>query len=152
MHRKRRFVISNSKAIVGLSLVGLAIALYLALNYAQDQAPYCAGSGGCESVQTSKYATIVDGLTVPLLGVIGYLLLLALTLLRGRLDAQLEFYLPWLTYGAASLGFFFSAYLTYLEAFVLQEWCYWCLGSAAVMTVIWALSIAELRQAWFEPA
>ena len=139
------------QAMIILSLVGLAIAAYLALTYTQGQAPYCAGSGGCESVQTSQYATIVAGITVPVLGVSGYITLLALILLRGRVNEQIEFYLPLLTYGAALFGFLYSAYLTYLEAFVIEAWCYWCLASTVVMTVIWVLSIVDLRQAWTRP-
>jgi uncharacterized membrane protein len=134
-----------------LSLVGLTIAAYLAVTYAQDQAPYCAGSGGCESVQTSEYVTIINGLlNVPKLGMIGYILLLALTILRGRLNERAEFYLPLLTYGAALIGLSYSAYLTYLEAFVIRAWCYWCLASAALMVIILVLSIIDLRRAWFE--
>lgn len=134
-----------------LSLGGLAVATYLALTYTQNQAPYCAGSGGCESVQTSQYATIAAGITVPVLGTAGYVLLLALAMLRGRLNEQIEYYLPLLTYGTALFGFLYSAYLTYLEAFVIEAWCYWCLTSAAVMTAIWVLSLVDLRQVWLKP-
>jgi uncharacterized membrane protein len=134
-----------------LSLVGLAIAAYLAATYAKNQAPYCAGSGGCESVQTSEYVTIISGLLdVPTLGVIGYIILLALTVLRGRLNEQVAFYLPLLTYGAALIGFFYSAYLTYLEAFAIHAWCYWCLVSAVLSTIIFMLSVVDLHRAWFE--
>jgi uncharacterized membrane protein len=133
-----------------LSPVGLVIATYLTITYVQNQAPYCAGSGGCESVQTSEYVTIIGTLKVPMLGAIGYVLLLALTMLRGRLGDRIGFYLPLLTYGAASIGFFYSAYLTYLEAFVIRAWCYWCLASAILMVAIWILSIIDLRRAWFE--
>jgi uncharacterized membrane protein len=134
-----------------LSLLGLAIATYLMITYARRQAPYCAGSAGCEIVQTSEYVTIITGLlNIPTLGVIGCILLLVLTMLRGRLYEQAEFYLPLLTYGAALIGFLYSAYLTYLEAFVIHAWCYWCVTSAIVMTIILGLSIVDLRQAWFE--
>ena len=133
-----------------LCLVGLVIAAYLTITYTQNQAPYCAGYGGCESVQTSAYITIIGALKVPTLGTIGYVLLLALTMLRGRLGDRIEFYLPLLTYGAASIGFFYSAYLTYLEAFVIRAWCYWCLASGILMVAVWVLSIIDLRRSWFE--
>ncbi len=131
-----------------LSLVGLAIATYLSVNYARDTDLYCAGSGGCESVQNSEYVTIIGPLEVPMLGMFGCILLLALTLLQGRLGETFDAYLPLLLYGTASIGFFYSLYLTYLEAFVIHQWCYWCLGSATVMTLIWALSILHLRETY----
>jgi uncharacterized membrane protein len=134
-----------------LSLLGLAISTYLMINYARRQAPYCAGSDGCGIVQASEYVTIITGLLdIPTLGVIGCIILLILTMLRGRAKGQIEFYLPLLTYGAALIGFFYSVYLTYLEAFVIHAWCYWCVASAIVMTMIFGLSIIDLRQAWFE--
>jgi uncharacterized membrane protein len=134
-----------------LSLAGLAIAVYLAFTYTQDQGPYCGASGGCGAVKDSEYATIIDGLLdVPRLGIIGYLILLALTMLRGRLGEQAEFYLPVLTFGTALIGFLYSVYLTYLEAFVIHAWCYWCLASAVLMTAIFVLSSVDLRRAWSE--
>jgi uncharacterized membrane protein len=134
-----------------LSLLGLAIATYLTINYARHQSPYCAGSDGCGIVQASEYVTIIAGLLdIPTLGVIGCIVLLVLTMLRGRTNGQIQFYLPLFTYGAALIGFLYSLYLTYLEAFVIHAWCYWCVASAIVMTVIFGLSIIDLRQAWFE--
>ena len=134
-----------------LSLLGLAIATYLMINYARNQTPYCAGSDGCGIVQASEYVTIITGLLdIPTLGVAGCIALLVLTMFRGRLNEQVEFYLPLLTYGAALIGFLYSLYLTYLEAFVIHAWCHWCVASAIVMTIIFGLSIIDLRQVWFE--
>ena len=42
------------------------------------------------------------------------------------------------------------AYLTYLEAFVIRAWCYWCVTSAVIITAIWILSIFDLRKTWSE--
>ena len=47
-----------------LSLLGLAIATYLMINYARNQTPYCAGSDGCGIVQASEYVTIITGLLI----------------------------------------------------------------------------------------
>jgi uncharacterized membrane protein len=140
------------RLIIILSLVGLAIAVYLMITYAQGQTPYCAGSDGCATVQNSEYVTIIKGLLdIPTFGVIGYIILLMLTFLRGRVKQQIEFYLPLLTYGAALIGFLYSAvYLTGLEAFVIHAWCYWCVTTAILMTIIFILSIIDLHQAWFK--
>ena len=41
------------------------------------------------------------------------------------------------------VGFAFSAYLTYREAFSIHAYCEWCLSSAAIMTVLAGLSITR---------
>jgi len=40
----------------------------------------------------------------------------------------------------ALAGVLFSAYLTYLEAFVLHAMCPWCIGSSVTATVICGLA------------
>jgi uncharacterized membrane protein len=44
------------------------------------------------------------------------------------------------------VGFAYSAYLTYLEAFVIHAWCQWCVISAILMTIIFLASIPEARR------
>ena len=39
-------------------------------------------------------------------------------------------------FGIALIGFLFSGYLTYREAFSIHHYCEWCLGSAACMTIL----------------
>jgi len=41
------------------------------------------------------------------------------------------------------VGFGFSAYLTYREAFSIHAYCEWCLSSAAILTVLTGLSITR---------
>jgi uncharacterized membrane protein len=57
---------------------------------------------------------------------VGYSGLLLSALLRGELGAYLGFLV-------ALVGAFFSAYLTYLEVFVIHAVCEWCVASATVM-------------------
>jgi uncharacterized membrane protein len=88
--------------------------------------PVCVGgSGGCETVQTSSYATIF-GVPVAVVGLVGYAGLLFSALLRGEAGVYLALLL-------ALVGTLFSAYLTYLEVFVIHAICEWCLASAAFM-------------------
>ncbi len=39
----------------------------------------------------------------------------------------------------------FTAWLNYLEAFVIHAWCEWCLGSAAMVIVLFLLALFEWR-------
>ena len=95
------------------------------------------GGGGCQTVQSSSYATIF-GVPVAVVGLVGYAGLLFSALLRGEVGVYLGFLV-------AFVGTLFSAYLTYLEVFVIHAICEWCLASAAVMVA--ALLYAALG-AW----
>jgi uncharacterized membrane protein len=43
-------------------------------------------------------------------------------------------------------GGLFSAYLTYLEAFVIQAWCQYCVASAIIIALIFVASIPEVAR------
>jgi uncharacterized membrane protein len=110
-----------------LTLVGLGIAGYLTYVHYEGIAPVCS-TGGCERVQASSYAEIA-GVPVSLLGLIGYAGIGASLWLRGDAGRALTFLL-------ALIGFGFSAYLTYLELFVIDAICQWCVASAVVMAAL----------------
>jgi hypothetical protein len=42
-----------------------------------------------------------------------------------------------------AVGFGFSAYLTYLELFVIDAICQWCVASAVLMTALFALAVRD---------
>ncbi len=110
-----------------LSGVGLLISAYLTWVHFAGLAPVCAGgSHGCETVQSSRYAAVL-GVPVAVLGLVGYAgLLLCATAPRGESGVYLGFMI-------SLIGTLFSAYLTYLEVFVIHALCQWCLASAVVM-------------------
>ena len=109
-----------------LAVVGLLISAYLTWVHYAGVAPVCVGgSGGCETVQTSSYATIF-GVPVAVIGLVGYTGLLLSASLRGEVGVYLGFLV-------ALVGTLFSAYLTYLEVFVIHAICEWCVASAALM-------------------
>jgi uncharacterized membrane protein len=109
-----------------LAVVGLLISGYLTWVHYMGVTPVCVGgSGGCETVQTSSYATIF-GVPVAVVGLVGYSGLLLSALLRGEIGVYLGFLV-------ALVGTLFSAYLTYLEVFAIHAICEWCVASATVM-------------------
>ena len=119
-------------AMIVLTLIGLGIATYLTITYASGGAPVCT-TGGCEQVENSEFSTFA-GISVPVLGLIGYVMILISLLVPGELArfATLCFVL---------IGFGFSMYLTYLELFVIDAICQWCVGSAVVLTILLPLAI-----------
>lgn len=114
-----------------IAVVGVGVATYIAIADASGGAPTClAGGGGCETVASSSYSHIA-GVNVAVFGIAGYVLLLGAALTpgdSGRLAGLL----------LGLVGFGFSAYLTYLELFVIHAICQWCVGSAVLMTLMLA--------------
>jgi len=136
-------------AIRVLCILGIGVAGYLTWTHLAGTDPYCGGAHGCTDVQNSPYSEVA-GIPVSVVGLAGYVVLMVLSMLRGRVNAKVGFFLPVLSFGAALIGVLYSAYLTYLEAYVILAWCYWCLTSAAIITAVWILSIFDLRRAWVE--
>ena len=127
------------------SLLGLFVSAYLYLYKIGRIGTLACGSGGCEAVQTSAWSRFL-GVDVALIGLLGYALLLLVALLALR-SSQVERGPPALLLtGLAAGGVLFTAYLTYLELFVIHAICRWCVGSAAIIVTILVLGLLELRR------
>jgi uncharacterized membrane protein len=119
-----------------LALAGIAVATYIAIAESGGGAPKClAGGTGCETVAGSRYSHLA-GINVAVIGIAGYALLLATAVLPGDAGRFGGFL-------TALVGFGFSAYLTYLELFVIDAICQWCVVSAVLMTL--SLAVAGTR-------
>jgi uncharacterized membrane protein len=128
-------------AIAVICVLGLLVAGYLTYVHYAGVKVLCVASGGCETVQASKYAKLA-GVPVAVLGLIGYLLILASVAVRRELARAAAF-------AIALVGFGFSAYLTYRELFTIHAICQWCVASAVLMTVLVVLTGARFLR---EPA
>ena len=119
-----------------IATVGIGVATYIAIADSSGGAPVClAGGGGCETVASSSYSHLL-GVNIAVFGIAGYVLLLAAALLRGDGARMAGF-------GIALAGFAFSAYLTYLELFTIDAICQWCVSSAVLMTLLFALNLTR---------
>jgi len=128
--------VSLRAASIGLAAIGIAVAGYLTWVHYAGLNPVCVGgSHGCETVQASRYAEVA-GIPVAVIGLAGYLALLA-TALAGGFAARAA--------GAALAvgGVAFSAYLTYLELFEIHAICQWCVASAVVMLLLAVTLVAR---------
>ena len=113
------------------------VAAYIAIADASRGAPVClAGGGGCETVASSSYSHLL-GINVADFGIVGYILILGTALIAGDLGRFGGFAL-------SLVGFGFSVYLTYLELFKIHAICQWCVGSAVLMTALFALNATRL--------
>lgn len=129
-----------------LSLLGVFVALYLYLFKIGRIGALACGTGDCETVQLSRYARFL-GVEVSLIGVIGYVGLLALALWALRPGLASLRWPATLLSVLSGIGVVFAVYLTWLELFVIHAICRWCVGSALIITAIFIAALLDRRHA-----
>ncbi len=110
-----------------LSLIGLADALYLTVEHVTGQSVRCTIISGCSEVLSSPYA-VVAGVPLAMIGAAAYFTVFSLATLAAfnyRIAGTL------LTVLVTTM-FLVSLWLIYLQAFVIREFCQYCLLSAAI--------------------
>ena len=124
-------------AIGALALAGAAVAAYLVYSRYSGTRLVCT-TGGCETVQHSKYAKAA-GIPVAVLGLVAYLAVFA-TALSARVEAA--------AIGAAIVlgGLAFGIYLIVIQVSVIDAICQWCLASDAILAVLAVLTAERLRR------
>ncbi|QIN84560.1 vitamin K epoxide reductase [Rubrobacter tropicus] len=123
-----------------LALAGILISAYLTWGHLRGTVPVCVGDGsGCETVQTSRYSEIL-GVPVAALGLLAYAGLLLSAATRGERAVLFGLFV-------ALIGTLFSAYLTWLELFVIRAICQWCVASAVLVTSALPLTVLRLKRA-----
>ena len=129
-----------------VSLAGVFVGVYLTLYKFGVIGSLVCNVGSCEKVQSSKYSVFL-GLPVATWGIGFYLLMLVLSIasLQERYADSRGLSLAMLL--VASWGVLFTAWLNYLEAFVINAWCEWCLGSASMVLVLFILAFLDWREA-----
>lgn len=135
----------NRMIVAVLALLGLSVALYMVTYALGLTGPIICNVGSCETVQNSPYSKI-GGIPVAAFGVVGYLVLLAVSFLGIQPKYMNARWVSSALLGGGVLGVVFSAYLTYLEAYVIHAWCQWCVSSALIMVSAFLFSLPELKR------
>jgi vitamin-K-epoxide reductase (warfarin-sensitive) len=132
-----------------LAVAGIVVStMALRVHYMDPTlAPPCAVTEkfDCGAVNHSRFAVFPprtfdedpkagSHIPVAILGIVGYAAI-AVAALMGRW---------WLAFEFAQVGFLFAAFLSYIEAYVLQKWCIYCLWSQGIVTAILLLTIVAL--------
>lgn len=135
----------NRRMLMALiALIGVFVSLYLTLYKLGYIGTLACGTGGCETVQLSKWGDFL-GVPVAGWGVVYYVAVLGLSIAsvqerfadsRGLTTALLI---------VTGCGLLFTLWLTYLELFVIHAICRWCVGSAAMTVLLFALAVWEWR-------
>ena len=137
-------------AVAGMVISSMALHVHL---MDPSAAPPCAVSEhwDCGAVNHSKYATFPPTtfgdldesgkpkpgstrIPVATLGIIGYAAI-AIFALMGRF---------WIVLELSQIGFFFAAFLSYIEKYILEKWCIYCVWSQVTVTAILAVSIVAV--------
>lgn len=129
-----------------LIVLGILVSGYLSYVQLTAQPMVCAEDAGfnCDVVQNSVYAR-VGGVPIAYLGLATYLVLGALILLENRL-AILREYGHLMVFAVTLFAFVYSMYLVYVQAFVLEAFCQWCLMHELIITVLVVLVTLRLRR------
>jgi uncharacterized membrane protein len=110
-----------------LALVGLTDALYLTVQHLSGKSVPCSVTGGCEEVLTSSYA-VVAGVPLAALGAAAYFSAFSLSILAAfAYRSAAKLLLP-----LVATMVLVSAWLFYLQAFVIRAFCQFCLLSAGI--------------------
>ena len=128
-------------------LGGIAVAGYLTFIEATAAPVMCGPSGGCAAVQNSKYAMLFGVLPVGVLGLVGYLAILAGWIVWQFGSQATQKFGALSIWGMCIFGVLFSIYLTFLEPFVIGATCMWCISSAVLMIILLLISTPSAQQA-----
>jgi uncharacterized membrane protein len=123
-----------------IALIGVFVSVYLTLYKLGYIGTLVCGTGGCETVQLSRWGEFL-GVPVAGWGVVYYVVVLALATAgvqerfagSRRLTTALLIVTAW--------GLLFTLWLTYLELFVIHAICRWCVGSATMTVLLFALAL-----------
>ncbi len=114
-----------------MTLASALVSGYLGLARAMGEAAVCGPSNGCETVASSEYSAVL-GIPVAFLG---FGLSLVLLVLAGLWWLRRERRALLAAYGLLLLATLGVAYLTYLELFVIEAICPWCVAYAVTVVV-----------------
>ncbi|HVT40890.1 MAG TPA: vitamin K epoxide reductase family protein [Gemmatimonadaceae bacterium] len=131
--------------IAVLSLAGVFLATYLSLYKLGIIGSLACGTGQCEVVQTSQWATLV-GAPVALWGVGFYLAMFAASVAGsfGHLTESRAISVALVV--MSGWGVLFSGWLTYVEVVKIEAICRWCVASAILVLALFVLSIGEMKK------
>jgi uncharacterized membrane protein len=136
--------VTRRQTLALLAVVGICIALYLTLYKVGVIGVLSCSIGSCETVNTSKWSMLL-GIPIAAWGLAAYVALLLLAMVGSGEAREESVPIARMLVALAGWSVLFSAWLTYLELFVIHAICIWCVTSALLWVVILAVCIADLR-------
>ena len=123
--------------LLAVSALGIALTGYLSWTaFSGGAVQGCAAGGGCDTVLTSRWATLL-GLPTAVWGLMAYIGMAAIAFVR-RVDRHWAY-----ARTAAFFGVCYSVYLTVVSLTILESACPYCLTSLGLMAVALALVVLQ---------
>lgn len=139
---KKHFIKNRPETLViyflGANLIGFLDSFYLAVKHYLNSPLNCSILAGCDKVTASSYA-VFYGFPVPLLGAVFYLaffILLFAYIFNFKREKIVKFMVL-----VGLLGVIFSAWLLFLQIFIIKALCVYCLVSDAAAAAIFVFSM-----------
>ncbi len=126
--------------IILCALFGFLLATFIHFKKKLSSPLICPIGHSCDPVVHSDYSRFL-GVPVESLGMLYYLLILLCYSLFLIFPALKGESLGLALVGISALAFLFSLYLTAVQAFILREWCTWCLISATLCAIIFLIGL-----------
>lgn len=115
-----------------LALVGLVDSAYLTIEHLSGRTVRCLVVSGCDRVLMSPYASVWGDVPLAALGALAYFAAFSLAVLAAcGYDSARRLLAP-----LVAVMFVFTLWLLYVQAFVLEAFCTYCLLSAGVTTAL----------------
>lgn len=127
-------------AIFILGLTGFWVARHIRKHKKEEVPLVCPIGFDCHSVVHSDYSRFM-GIPVEILGMLYYAVVTIVAILfifwSKLMPGGMTNFMGLL----AVIAFIFSLYLTSVQAFILKNWCSWCLVSAGISILIFILTV-----------
>ena len=128
-----------------ISLLGLFLGAYLTLYKFGYVGSLVCSVSSCEQVQTSRWSIFL-GVPVATWGLGFYVVMLALSLVGLGEGFEESRPLSLALLVVSGVGLLFTAWLNYLEAFVINAWCEWCIASALMVVALFGLAVLDVKR------
>lgn len=136
-----------------LSLIGLCLSLFLTYQYSKPEPVVCIGEhNACDGVRLSPYSNIF-GIRLPILGDIfffGLSIYIGLTFFVNEL-AKKRLYKTTLLFSLLG-ALLFELYLTYLQLFVINSVCFWCVFIGITVFGLGSIYLLSLNSDYLQEA
>jgi uncharacterized membrane protein len=131
-------------AIIAAATAGIGVTVYIYYSKHVSSQLACPSGDECNEVVTSAYSKFF-GIPLEYLGMLYYSVIFigyAALIIRPVLQSTIFVPIVLILTAASAL---FSAYLVFVQAFIVRKWCIWCLLSAALSSLIFVLSLVSLE-------
>ncbi|MBX9928692.1 MAG: vitamin K epoxide reductase family protein [Gemmatimonadaceae bacterium] len=130
--------------IATVALLGAFVAVYLTLYKLGIVGTIACTTGGCEKVQASRWSTFL-GLPVAAWGIGYYLSVLTVAIIGTDPHLESDRRVSGALLALTTWGMLFTGWLNWLEWRVIDAWCQWCIVSAVLVVLLFALSLSDFR-------